>query len=241
MQQVGDGARLSSQERLFLGLAEQLAGPLYTMSRLSELAANNDSHGAAERWRMVRTIADSSLQLVESYALSLRVHGKVTPLRLEPVTVSSLLYNAATSLAPFARQYGVAIELEPGPRTHPVMADRTVLQSAFESLGQVFIMAEAEADKHSPVRLSAHRSRYGIVAGLYGGSIQLGIDSLRGARAVQGRARQPLQQLVSGPAAGVFVADSLLQTLAARLHVARYHSLSGLAATLQPSSQLQLV
>jgi hypothetical protein len=58
---------------------------------------------------------------------------------------------------------------------------------------------------------------------------------------MQGRARQPMQRLVSGPAAGVFVADSLLQTLAARLHVAKYHNLTGLAATLQPSRQLQLI
>jgi hypothetical protein len=39
----------------------------------------------------------------------------------------------------------------------------------------------------------------------------------------------------------VFVADSLLQTLAARLHIARYRNLTGLATTLQPSQQLQLV
>jgi hypothetical protein len=50
-----------------------------------------------------------------------------------------------------------------------------------------------------------------------------------------------LQRLVSGPAAGVFVADSLLETLSAHLHVARYHNLNGLAATLQPSQQLQLI
>jgi hypothetical protein len=109
------------------------------------------------------------------------------------------------------------------------------------SLGQVFVLAQAEAEDPSVVRLAAHRSRYGIVAGLYGNSSQLGADSLRRAHALQGKARQPLQRLVSGPAAGVFVADSLLQTLAARLHIARYRNLTGLATTLQPSQQLQLV
>lgn len=241
MQQVGEGAQLNDQEKLFLGLAEQLARPLLTVAHLSELATTDDLQLSLDRWQTVQAIIESSLHLIDSYSLSLRVHGKVTALTLEPVTVSSLLYDTALTLAPYARQYGVTLELDTGPKMQPILADRDVLQSAMTSLGQVFVAAQAEAGTSSPVRLSAHKSRYGIVAGLYSSSAQLGTDSLRRARAVQGRARQPLQQLVSGPAAGVFVADSLLQTLAARLHVARYRSLTGLAATLQPSKQLQLV
>jgi hypothetical protein len=241
MKQVGNGTQLNDQERLFLGLAEQLARPLLALSQLSELAELDSNEDPLEHWKIVRTISESSLRLVESYSLSLRVQGKITPLTMEPVTVSSLLYDTAAILEPFAKQYGIAIELDTGPRSQPVMADRLVLQSALSSLGQVFVMAQAEDEVLAPVRLSAHRNRYGIVTGFYGSSAQLGSDSLRRARAVQGKARQPFQQLVSGPAAGVFVADSLLHTLAAHLHVARYHSLSGLAATLQPSRQLQLV
>jgi hypothetical protein len=240
MRQVGEGTKLNGQERLFLSLVEQLTRPLLTVSRLAELASTDVTAGL-ENWRTVRAVTDSTLQLAESYVLSLRVHGNVTPLTLEPITISSLLYDTAESLMPFARQYGVEVELDTGPRAQPVLADRMILRAAFESLGQVFVMAQAETAEHSPVRLSAHRSRYGVVAGLYGGPTQLGVDSLRRAQAVQGRARQPLQQLVSGPAAGVFIADSLLQVLATRLHVARYRKATGLAATLHPSQQLQLV
>jgi len=241
MQQVGDGVQLTDQERLFLSLAEQLSRPLLQVSQLAELAAGDDPETAKLRWQAVQAVSQSSLQLVEGYALSLRVQGKVTPLALEPVTVSSLLYDTAQALQPFARQYGVSLELNSGPRLQPILADRAVLQSALTSLGQVFVLAQAEADEPSSVYLSAHRSRYGVVAGLYGQSSQLGADSLRRARSLGGKAREPLQRLVSGPAAGVFVADSLLHTLAARLHVARYRSLSGLATTLQPSQQLQLI
>lgn len=241
MQHSGQGTQLNSQEQLFLGLAEQIARPLLQIARLSELAGRGDPEAASVHWQTARAIADSSLQLVESYALSLRVHGKITSLALEPVTVSSLLYDTAGALSAFARQYGVELELEPGPRLQPIMADRTVLQSAMTSLGQVFVLAQAEADEPSAVRLAAHRNRYGIVAGLYCASSQLGVESLRRAHALQGKARQPLQRLVSGPAAGVFVADSLLHTLSAHLHVARYHSLTGLATTLHPSQQLQLI
>lgn len=235
------GTQLSQEEQMFLSLAEQLSHPFTQISRLAELAGDDGAATAALRWQTVQAVADSSLQLVESYALSLRVQGHVTPLAIEPVTVSSLLYDTAAALEPFAKQYGVKLELEPGPRVQPIMADRTVLQSAMASLGQVFVLAQAEADEPAAVRLAAHRSRYGVVAGLYGNMPGLGVDSLRRARALQGRARQPLQKLVSGPATGVFVADSLLKALSAHLHVARYHNMTGLAATLTPSQQLQLV
>jgi hypothetical protein len=239
MQRMGQAAQLNSQEQLFLGLAEQLSRPFLQISRLAEIAATGSS--ASLDWQAVQAIASSSLNLVESYALSLRIQGKLTPLELEPVTVSSLLYDTLQALSPYAKQYGVELELDTGPRLGPILADRNILQSALQNLGQVFIVAGAEAEKPQPVRLAAHRGRYGVVAGLYGSEQGLSVDSLRRAHALQGSARQPLQRLVSGPAAGVFVADSLLQTLSARLHIARYHKLSGLAATLQPSQQLQFV
>lgn len=240
MQQDGQDTSLGDQERLFLGLIEQLSRPFLQIARLSELQLTAKGGGKAE-WAMAQTIASASLQLVEGYALSLRVHGKVTPLELEPITVSSLLYDTAQALAPYAHQYDVKLELDTGPRMEPILADRSVLQSAMTALGQVFVLAQAEADEPAPVRLSAHRSRYGAVAGLYSQAAGFGTDSLRRARHLSGTARQPLQKLVSGPAAGVFVADSLLKTLSARLHVARYHNLTGLAATLQSSQQLQLI
>lgn len=240
MQHIGQGAQLNSQEQLFLGLAEQLSRPLLQIARLSELATTEPEQ-AALQWPIVQAIASSTLGLVESYALSLRVQGKLVPLDLEPVTVSSLLYDTAQALTPYAKQYGVELQLDTGPRLGPILGDRKVLQSALTSLGQVFVAAGAEADKPHPIRLAAHRSRYGVVAGLYGLQQSMSADSLRRAHALQGSARQPLQRLVSGPAAGVFVADSLLHTLSAHLHVARYHKLSGLAATLQPSQQLQFI
>jgi hypothetical protein len=235
------GAQLSERERLFLGLAEQLTRPLLQISRLSELARTDGQVDATSHLQTVQAIADSSIQLVEGYALSLRLYGEIDPLEIEPVTVSSLLYDTAEALGPFAEQYGVSLELETGPRAYPIMADRKVLKAAMTNLGQVFVTAQAESDTQGAIRLAAHRSRHGVVAGLYGNLPQLGAESLRRAHAMQGRARQPLHRLVSGPAAGVFIADSLLQTLAAHLHVARYHNQTGLAATLRPSYQLQLV
>jgi hypothetical protein len=240
MQQQGKGTPLNEQERLFLCLIEQLSRPLLQIAQTSELSAENTTDESTLHWRLVQAMAQSSLQLTESYALSLRVHGNITPLALEPVTVSSLLYDTAQALRPYANQYAVDLELEPGPKMYPIVVDRSVLQSALTSLGQVFVLAQSESEERAPLRLAAHRGRYGVVTGMYGAS-KLGADALRRALRLSGDARQPFGQLVSGPAAGVFVADSLLKTLSTHLHVARYHNLTGLATTLQPSSQLQLV
>lgn len=230
-----------SNETVLLNVVEQLSRPLLQLRAMAELAETQPEWAAAQ-WQTVQLLSDATLQLAENYALSLRLHGKLTALELEPIAVSSLLYDTAQALEPYAKQHGVVLELDTGPRAVPVVGDRTVLQAALTSLGQVFIDSSSQQEAVSPVRLSAHRSRYGMVAGLYGdAAAPLGAESLRQARQLQGKARQPLQRLVSGPAAGIFVADALLQNLASRLHVARYHKLTGLAATLTPSAQLQLV
>ncbi len=239
--QTDTAKQLREDERLLLGVVEQFTRPLLQLSYIAELAQKNPAE-AAEQWDAVRLLSSGSLQLAESYALNLRLRGKLTLLELEPVAVSSLLYDTAQALEPYAKQRGVVLELDTGPRTAPIVCDRTVLQAALTSLGQVFIESSSQQEEASPVRLSAHRSRYGMVTGLYSdAAVPLGAESLRQAQQLQGKARQPLQRLVSGPAAGVFVADALLRNLASRLHVARYHKLTGLAATLTPSAQLQLI
>ncbi len=235
------GRQLQNDERLLLSVAEQLTRPLLQINRLAELAAADPSAATTEQWQTVQTIAGASLQLAESYALSLRLTGQLAALEFEPLTISSLLYDTAAVLEPAAKQFGVTLELDTGPKAAPVLADRMVLLAALRSLGQAFIEGGAESDQPAVVRLAAYRSRYGIVAGLYSSVHELGADSLRQARQLQGRARQPLQRLTAGPAAGVFVADALLQNLSSHLHAARYHKLTGLAATLLPSPQLQLV
>lgn len=231
--------RLENDQRLLLSVVEQLTRPLVQIERLAE--ASVGSSNRLLDWQLVQLIAGSSLQLIESYSLSLRLHGELTPLELEPLAISSLLYDAAQILEPYARSHGVTLELDPGPRMTPVLTDKTVLQAALVSLGQVFVEGGAQQATSPTVRLAAHRSRYGVVAGLYSSALDLGAEGWRQAQQLHGRARQPLGRLVSGPGAGVFVADSLLEGLGARLHLARYHKLTGLAATLAPSHQLQLV
>jgi hypothetical protein len=91
------------------------------------------------------------------------------------------------------------------------------------------------------IRLGAHRSRYGVVAGWYSQGLQLTSGALGRARRLGGWAQQPYGELVSGPATGVFIADNLLTAVSGKLHVARYRNATGLAVTLPACQQLQLV
>lgn len=232
---------LEEQDRLLLSVSDQLKLPLTQIARMAELAQTTGQ--TLDYWKEVEVTAAAALSLVESYALSLRLSSQLERPELAPLTVSSLLYDTAESLSPMAKKCGVELQLDTGLRALPVLGDRQVLLAALSALGYVFIEGSMTGPDDDPVvlRLSAHRSRYGIVAGIYSSTPGMATDSLRRARALYGRARQPYSQLTFGPAAGVFVADSLLSSLSTRLHAARYHKFNGLAVTLTPGRQLQFV
>jgi hypothetical protein len=91
------------------------------------------------------------------------------------------------------------------------------------------------------LQLAAHRTKYGIVAGMYCDAEALMPNVLRRAKTLQGQARQPLVSVLPNSGAGVFMADAILNAMSSRLRVGRYQKLPGFAVTLLPSQQLQLV
>lgn len=107
-------------------------------------------------------------------------------------------------------------------------------------LGYAFIEAGG-SDRPRKMILGAHKSRMGLVSGVFDNEPGLSADMYRRARALYGVARQPLTSVSPAAGAGVFIADSLLSTHSSPLHVAYHQKLAGLAATLLPSNQLQLV
>lgn len=230
----GDG---STEQRLFLSLAEQLHVSFLQLTKLQELDGTTKSKQSDTASAITRT----AMQLTESYMLSLRLRSSTDVLVVEPVSILSVLREAADELQPFAKLLGVQLTFDFYKELGPIMTDRSVLKAAFMSLGQVLLMAESQSDTPAPVVLVAKRSRYGITAGLYGLHNALNVSAFRRARQLQGRAAQPVQSLLGGPAAGVFVAESLFETVACRLFVSQNRNLKGLAVTLTPCYQLRLV
>lgn len=235
--------------RLFAALAEELKQPFLHIARqaeLQELLAPDGSSLVRETntpLRDIRETADMSLQLLDSYLLSLRLSMQPsTQLVMEPVSASAVLYDTAHQLSAVAKQYGVVLELPAQPKYEPVLANRQALQSALLSLGYTLIEAlPAAGVEHLRLRLATHRTKYGIVTGMYGELDRLTPRLFRRALDLRGSVPQPLVSTVPGSAAGIFVADAILQAMSSKLRVGRYDKQPGFAVTLNASEQLQFI
>lgn len=222
----------SGQYPLFISLAEQLHLSFLQITRLSE---------SAQTTEQIHAIAEAAMQLTENYILSIKLQSKTLTPQIEPTSLYTILLNVSHNLQPLATAYGVQLTLGDMGRLNPVMTDATIMQSILTSLGQVFIVSESQSETPQPLQLSAHMTKHGVVTGLYSNSAELSKTTLRRAHALQQKATQPIRSFVTGPATGVFVAEELLESLYASLHVGRHHNMSGLAVTLPVCRQMQIV
>lgn len=225
-----------SHDRLLRALAEQLKLPLLHIARSAELAGKTEQ----EMYSTIMRTADMAMQLIDGYLLSTDVHSQQA-LQLEPVSISALLHDTAHQLSHLAKQYECELEVHLSGKYGPVMAHRQSLEMAFTMLGYSFIEAGAAQNAGKKMILGAHKSRAGLVAGIFGEQPGLSTDMFRRAKALYGTARQPMTGVSPAAGAGVFLADSLLAPQSTQLHVAYHQKFAGLAATLLPSNQLQLV
>ncbi|MDB5169513.1 MAG: hypothetical protein JWO41_869 [Candidatus Saccharibacteria bacterium] len=233
----GDSVPMVSQQ-LLLSVAEQLKLPLLQIARQAELASLH----AQPNLGLIQSTADTALRLIDGYVLGVRLNLEQSQLDVEPVSVSSILYDTGQELDAIAKAYGVSLELNIAGRYGPVMAHKQGLQTALVSLGVALIEAlPATEAPQLKLQLAAYRCRYGIVAGLYSETEQLSLDALRQGRRLQGKVRQPLAQHSHTSGAGIFVADALLAAMDLKLQLTRHHGLFGLGTVLEPNNQLQLV
>ncbi len=227
---------------LLLSVAEQLKIPLTVIARHAELGQVTGDTSLVDS-ATIRVQADAALQLVDSYLLGMQLLREQSVLPLEPVSISSLLVDVAHTLERFAQQYGVHLELSIAGKYQPVMASGRGLRAALLSLGFALVEAQAAQTHRKPrrVTLAAHRTPHGIITGMYGEYEALEPEQWRTALRLQGKAAQPFRALTPGSGAGLFVADAILRAMDSHLRVGRHDGQTGLAATLQPSQQLQFV
>jgi hypothetical protein len=225
-------------QQLLLSVTEELKLPLLQIARQAEQAALAGKTDLT----LIQTTADSALRLIDNYALGVRLTQQPEQLVIEPVSVSSVLYETGQQLDSLAKSYGVELELNISGRYGPVLAHREGLQAALASLGAALIEAlPAQDGPQLKLQLATHRSRYGIVAGLYAQTKQLSNDALRRGRQLQRHSRQPLVGMTHTNGAGIFVADAILRSMNLKLKASRHHRLYGLGTVLQPNHQMQLV
>jgi hypothetical protein len=231
-------------QHLLLGVAEELKLPLIQIARLAEQAqalpelsqkANNS----------IQATADSALQLLDNYVLGIRLKLEPQLFQQETVSVASVLYDTGEQLSGLAKSYGVELELNVAGRYGPVSANRQALQAALASLGAALIEAMPAIDQGKKrqlcLQLATHRSRYGIVAGVYADTSQVSASALRSGRKLGLTTRQPLINFSHTSGAGIFVAETILKAMNLSMTASRHHSLYGIATILQPNNQLQLI
>lgn len=228
-----------TSQRLLRVIAQELKLPLLQIARQAELAGL-DVTKSQSVLRNIELSAQQALWFVDGYLLAEQLAGQAS-LEFEPITVASVLNDTAHSLAALARQHGYELQLSLSGRYGPVMAHRRGLQAALVGLATSIIGADAPQGHKPVLTLAAHKSRQGIVAGVFSTNQSLSQAVLRQGRGLYGQASQPLQAFSSKPSAGVFMADMLLNAMQTRLRVAQHNRLTGLAATLPLSQQMALV
>ena len=224
---------------LLLSVAEELKLPLLQIARLAEAS---QLVGVAHNNDIIEATADSALKLIDNYILGVRLSLEPENFGLENVSVSSVLYDAREELSALAKNYGVDLRLNISGKFGPVTANRFGLEAALVSLGAALIEAlPALGSNQLSLQLATHKSRYGIVAGVYADTKVLSAEALSAGRRLQHVSRQPLVNLSHSNGAGVFVADTILKAMNLNLTASRHHNWYGIGTVLQPSRQLQLI
>ncbi len=228
------------KSRLFIALAEQMKAPLIKASRTAELARMMQDN---TRLNEIEYIADMGLDLIDSYILSLKLQAAGEDVQLQSVSLSATLNDVAHSLQKLQSANSFDIELHIVGKYGPIMAHPAGLHAALMNIGKVLMTAQSEREITSRpvIKLTARRTPRGIAAGIFSTVDGLDAATFAKSRKLYGTAAQPLSQLTSENGAGIFIADSLLQTMSSSLRVSHYKKLSGLAATFMPSQQLTLV
>lgn len=226
--------------RLFSVLAQSLQQPFMTIARTAELLSNQPDSALAEN---IQHTADSAVALLDHYLLGIRLQQADSEMFLVPVSLAASLSDVAHQLEHAAKRYDCDVELHLAGKYGPIMAHGGGLTAALLDVGTAFLESQGQRThtKRPVIKLAAHRTRHGIVAGAFTDIDGLSVDMFRRAKTLYGQSNAPISQLTAMPGAGLFVADSLLRSMSGGLRVAHHQRMTGLAATFAPSQQLSLV
>lgn len=230
---------------LLAALSADLALPLIQIKSVLELssAENYSKLAFQNNLETILLSADNGLQLIEAYRLVLN-SGNLNSLHFEPVAIGAILQEVAHSLTPYAKQYNTALEIDIQHNLTPVLAHQPSLKAAIQVLSSSMIRAQAAMveQKNYRLLLAAHRrAENAISAGVFSSITGLSDKTLRSARLLMGKARQPLPNVPAGAASGILIADMLCSAMWQPLRAAAHGGLHGLATGLPISKQMHFV
>lgn len=237
--------KLSRQRAILVALSDDLMQPLLHVKTSLELMEADDFSKPTARThaRSMGLSAAAGLHLIEAYHLLLKSED-VFDLPVEAVSIGTILDEVAQQITPYAEQFSTDLIIDVQGRFAPILTHQPSLATVLEVLATSMIAAQAaqSQQKNYQLVLGAHRAPEGGVAvGAFSSIDGLSDSSLKAARNLVGRARQPLPSVPRGTASGILIADMLCSTLWQPLHASAHRSLNGLATNLPLSSQLQIV
>ena len=222
-----------SQSQLLNAVAEHLKLPLLYMRQHAELAR----FGGEFSPDFIESAADSGLLMVENYIHWQQI-SEQPDMQMESSSLSSIFYDVAQRLDSIAKSHNGCLQLNINGRYGPITTNRRTLEAALQSLGLAFI--EATQDD-SPVVMGIHKTRWGIVAGVYSKSASVTADMFKCSKILGGSVRQPMPGFSHSSMSGMFLADALFGSLSQKLRISKHHHMSGLGTTLKPNPQLMLL
>ncbi len=212
--------------RLYQALTDQIQHLLLTISH----AAAIDSSG-----EQIEVLSKHALKIIDSYTCSINQ----VKLELEPVNVSSALYDVAHSLRPLSRQLGCDLSIDVRGMQMPVMTHRQTLKDILFLLGSSVLHSHSSNEK-SELVFGAHSTKIGVVAGVFSSIHNITQSDIRQAHQLLGRAHTP-SPLLGSSGTSIVLADKLSQQLNTSLKSIRHNAINGIGVALNTSNQLQLV
>jgi len=240
-----DAAQMSQMYALLAALSDDLSLPLLQIKSSVETLEQVSFARRASRLQaeQISLSADNGLQLIEAYRLVLK-NGQITAEEFEPVAIGAVLQEVAHQLTPYAKKYDTDLLVDVQHRLTPVLAHQPSLSAALQVLSASLIRAQAAQvqQKHYQLLLGAHRAPEGVISTGVFSSIQgLSDKTLRSARGLVGKARQPIPNIPAGAASGVLIADMLCSAMWQPLRAAAHGGMHGLVTAVPISKQLQFV
>jgi len=234
---------VENNKSLLQAVAEELKIPLTKIARYAELTQSDlGSKNIDDYLELINRNTASAIQLIDSYLIGLSLATSNSQLNLSPISVGSVLNDAAHELSPIAKDYNVKMELNVSGRQRLVMSNKAGLKAAFISIGSTFITGQNPNTKKSIIRLTSFPREHVVVAGVFADHLPLNRSSWKQAQNLIGRSRKPINTLSGGTAgAGLFVADSIIRAMSHELKSSKHQSKPGLAVSLAYSQQLHLV
>lgn len=172
------------------------------------------------------------LHVLDALLVTRQLHDQLA-LDIEPINVGSVMADVAHRLYPYAKALDCSIDVVVASSQRPVIANRELLETALLALGSsvVTVKSYGEAAKGKPIVLAASSRANTVQLGMYAASL---------AKLEPVPSTFESYQAVSAGSAGVWVADMLMQRMAASFKQSSYQKTPGYAAALPYSPQLTI-